>query len=166
MEADYIFSPAQCPAENCDGDRAYFFQLQIRSADEPMTTFLKVSGPPYVYAGLASHYLTAVRSAVTVVLGGERTDRRRSQASLDAMGWCGVFWACFTKNGASLITLGLGVAHIQRRLLMRYPLIDRPYVNDSSGPRKGLVGCTTATIATTGSLRLTQLHCCSLLFDQ
>ncbi|OXV08126.1 hypothetical protein Egran_04111 [Elaphomyces granulatus] len=33
----------QCPAEGCDGDRAYFFQLQIRSADEPMTTFLKVS---------------------------------------------------------------------------------------------------------------------------
>ncbi|KAJ5443973.1 DNA-directed RNA polymerase III subunit RPC10 [Penicillium daleae] len=32
----------QCPAENCNGDRAYFFQLQIRSADEPMTTFLKV----------------------------------------------------------------------------------------------------------------------------
>ncbi|KAN0070167.1 Transcription factor S-II (TFIIS) domain containing protein [Elaphomyces granulatus] len=31
----------QCPAEGCDGDRAYFFQLQIRSADEPMTTFLK-----------------------------------------------------------------------------------------------------------------------------
>ncbi|KAJ5477158.1 hypothetical protein N7539_007302 [Penicillium diatomitis] len=26
---------------NCNGDRAYFFQLQIRSADEPMTTFLK-----------------------------------------------------------------------------------------------------------------------------
>ncbi|EAW23132.1 DNA-directed RNA polymerase III core subunit RPC11, partial [Aspergillus fischeri NRRL 181] len=31
----------QCPAEDCNGDRAYFFQLQIRSADEPMTTFLK-----------------------------------------------------------------------------------------------------------------------------
>ena len=33
---------AQCPSEDCTGDRAYFFQLQIRSADEPMTTFLKV----------------------------------------------------------------------------------------------------------------------------
>ncbi|EEH04766.1 DNA-directed RNA polymerase III [Histoplasma capsulatum var. duboisii H88] len=31
----------QCPAEGCDGDRAYFYQLQIRSADEPMTTFFK-----------------------------------------------------------------------------------------------------------------------------
>ncbi|KAL1974011.1 hypothetical protein VTN31DRAFT_5571 [Thermomyces dupontii] len=31
----------QCPSETCNGDRAYFFQLQIRSADEPMTTFLK-----------------------------------------------------------------------------------------------------------------------------
>jgi DNA-directed RNA polymerase subunit M/transcription elongation factor TFIIS len=38
-----IFLTAQCPAENCNGERAYFFQLQIRSADEPMTTFLKVS---------------------------------------------------------------------------------------------------------------------------
>jgi hypothetical protein len=37
-----IFLTAQCPAENCNGERAYFFQLQIRSADEPMTTFLKV----------------------------------------------------------------------------------------------------------------------------
>ncbi|KAF5103341.1 hypothetical protein DV451_001514 [Geotrichum candidum] len=32
---------AQCPM-NCGGeDKAYFFQLQIRSADEPMTTFYK-----------------------------------------------------------------------------------------------------------------------------
>lgn len=43
---DFFFA-AQCPAENCNGERAYFFQLQIRSADEPMTTFLKV-GPPYM----------------------------------------------------------------------------------------------------------------------
>jgi Transcription factor S-II (TFIIS) len=27
---------ATCP--KCDNDRAYFYQLQIRSADEPMTT--------------------------------------------------------------------------------------------------------------------------------
>ncbi|KAI2252711.1 RNA polymerase III C11 subunit [Ophidiomyces ophidiicola] len=32
---------AQCPAEGCNSDRAYFYQLQIRSADEPMTTFLR-----------------------------------------------------------------------------------------------------------------------------
>lgn len=32
---------AQCPVESCGNDRAYFFQLQIRSADEPMTTFYK-----------------------------------------------------------------------------------------------------------------------------
>lgn len=31
---------AQCP-QDCGSDHAYFFQLQIRSADEPMTTFLK-----------------------------------------------------------------------------------------------------------------------------
>ncbi|CAN6672739.1 DNA-directed RNA polymerase III subunit RPC10 [Trichomonascus vanleenenianus] len=31
---------AQCE-NNCGGDHAYFYQLQIRSADEPMTTFYK-----------------------------------------------------------------------------------------------------------------------------
>lgn len=35
---------AQCKDEKCDGSRAYFYQLQIRSADEPMTTFFRVSG--------------------------------------------------------------------------------------------------------------------------
>lgn len=32
----------QCPKEGCDGDEAAFFQVQIRSADEPMTGFYKV----------------------------------------------------------------------------------------------------------------------------
>ncbi|CRJ79413.1 hypothetical protein BN1708_000010 [Verticillium longisporum] len=32
---------AQCPKEGCNGDEAAFFQVQIRSADEPMTTFFK-----------------------------------------------------------------------------------------------------------------------------
>lgn len=32
---------AQCPIDSCGNDKAYFFQLQIRSADEPMTTFYK-----------------------------------------------------------------------------------------------------------------------------
>lgn len=36
----------QCPAEGCDGAEAAFFQVQIRSADEPMTTFLKVRVSP------------------------------------------------------------------------------------------------------------------------
>lgn len=30
-----------CPTGNCPGEKAYFYQLQIRSADEPMTTFYK-----------------------------------------------------------------------------------------------------------------------------
>lgn len=34
-------SRQQCPAEGCDGDEAAFFQVQIRSADEPMTSFFK-----------------------------------------------------------------------------------------------------------------------------
>ena len=37
-----IFPAAQCPRENCDGSSAFFYQVQIRSADEPMTTFYKV----------------------------------------------------------------------------------------------------------------------------
>lgn len=62
---------AQCPAEGCDGDRAYFYQVQIRSADEPMTTFLRVSFPPSAIAG--SEDLTA-GSVRRVPSGGERTD--------------------------------------------------------------------------------------------
>ncbi|KAI8115808.1 hypothetical protein FF38_03279 [Lucilia cuprina] len=30
-----------CPVEGCNGQKAYFYQLQIRSADEPMTSFYK-----------------------------------------------------------------------------------------------------------------------------
>ena len=34
---------AQCPREGCGGGEAFFYQVQIRSADEPMTTFYKVT---------------------------------------------------------------------------------------------------------------------------
>lgn len=34
-------TPAQCPNDDCGATKAYFYQLQIRSADEPMTTFYK-----------------------------------------------------------------------------------------------------------------------------
>lgn len=34
----------QCPKEGCGGEEAAFFQVQIRSADEPMTSFYKVTG--------------------------------------------------------------------------------------------------------------------------
>lgn len=33
----------QCVKEGCNGTEAAYFQVQIRSADEPMTTFYKVS---------------------------------------------------------------------------------------------------------------------------
>jgi len=33
----------QCPREGCEGEEAAYFQVQIRSADEPMTSFYKVS---------------------------------------------------------------------------------------------------------------------------
>ncbi|KAK8008888.1 DNA-directed RNA polymerase III subunit RPC10 [Apiospora marii] len=31
----------QCPKEGCNGNQAAYFQVQIRSADEPMTSFYK-----------------------------------------------------------------------------------------------------------------------------
>lgn len=31
----------RCKDETCDGTRAFFYQVQIRSADEPMTVFYK-----------------------------------------------------------------------------------------------------------------------------
>ena len=39
-----VLSIAQCPREGCGGGEAFFYQVQIRSADEPMTTFYKVMG--------------------------------------------------------------------------------------------------------------------------
>eukprot|EP00759_Apiculatamorpha_spiralis_P013935 PhF_6_TR20685/c0_g1_i1/m.29762/K03019/RPC11, POLR3K; DNA-directed RNA polymerase III subunit RPC11 len=32
---------AKCPDPECPGERAYFKQIQIRSGDEPMTTFYR-----------------------------------------------------------------------------------------------------------------------------
>ncbi|KAH8662301.1 RNA polymerase 3 c11 subunit [Xylariales sp. PMI_506] len=34
-------TPVQCPKDGCNGNEAAFFQVQIRSADEPMTSFYK-----------------------------------------------------------------------------------------------------------------------------
>jgi hypothetical protein len=73
----FLFSTtAQCPAEHCNGDRAYFFQLQIRSADEPMTTFLKVGGFASARGQLAysSHTDYEIDSVLPAVPGGEKTD--------------------------------------------------------------------------------------------
>lgn len=41
----------QCPKDGCDGGEAAFFQVQIRSADEPMTTFYKVGFPSLGISG-------------------------------------------------------------------------------------------------------------------
>ena len=40
--ADECGGIAQCPREGCNGTEAFFYQVQIRSADEPMTIFYKV----------------------------------------------------------------------------------------------------------------------------
>lgn len=36
-------TPVQCNNSSCSGKEAAFYQIQIRSADEPMTSFFKVS---------------------------------------------------------------------------------------------------------------------------
>jgi DNA-directed RNA polymerase III subunit RPC11 len=36
-----LTTSVQCPNEKCRNDQAYWYQLQIRSADEPMTAFYK-----------------------------------------------------------------------------------------------------------------------------
>lgn len=41
-EEDANERAVQCPNEKCRNDKAYWYQLQIRSADEPMTAFYKV----------------------------------------------------------------------------------------------------------------------------
>ena len=43
---------AQCPVDECGGTRAYFYMVQIRSADEPMTTFYKVCSLPLSFSFL------------------------------------------------------------------------------------------------------------------
>lgn len=48
------FILATCP--KCDNGRAYFYQLQIRSADEPMTTCMSFLSPHFC------HFLTLLNS--------------------------------------------------------------------------------------------------------
>jgi DNA-directed RNA polymerase III subunit RPC11 len=38
---DVARTEAKCPSQSCMSKMAYFRQMQIRSADEPMTTFYK-----------------------------------------------------------------------------------------------------------------------------
>ena len=42
-----------CPKDECPGEEAAFFQVQIRSADEPMTSFYKVRGR---HAGVLEYF--------------------------------------------------------------------------------------------------------------
>lgn len=49
-----LFSQAQCTREGCDGTQAYFKQIQIRSADEPMTIFYRVKHHLPSFAGIES----------------------------------------------------------------------------------------------------------------
>lgn len=41
-----------CPKDSCAGDEAAFYQIQIRSADEPMTGFYRVSGILFMMRGI------------------------------------------------------------------------------------------------------------------
>jgi hypothetical protein len=42
LMTDILTVPGGCPNEECNSKRAYFYQLQTRSADEPPTSFYKV----------------------------------------------------------------------------------------------------------------------------
>lgn len=59
---------AQCPVDSCGNDKAYFFQLQIRSADEPMTTFYKVSFSNFMWFSVTNLF----SSVLNVVINGEK----------------------------------------------------------------------------------------------
>lgn len=62
---------AQCPREGCDGSKAFFYQVQIRSADEPMTTFYKVGSSSCGDGGAADKGTSARR----VVRDGRRIEQ-------------------------------------------------------------------------------------------
>jgi hypothetical protein len=49
----------QCPKEGCNGEEAAFFQVQIRSADEPMTGFYKVR-TSHGWEGIVETMLTGI----------------------------------------------------------------------------------------------------------
>ncbi|KAG7527559.1 hypothetical protein FFLO_06811 [Filobasidium floriforme] len=57
---------AQCP--KCDSTRAYFRQLQIRSADEPMTTFLRCVQCKEQWREASPRWLHTTSSARTDIL--------------------------------------------------------------------------------------------------
>ena len=54
--------PVNCKEEKCENREAYFRQVQIRSADEPMTTFYKVSrARTFVKEGTDYWFMTDTR---------------------------------------------------------------------------------------------------------
>jgi hypothetical protein len=63
----------QCPKEGCDGETAAFFQVQIRSADEPMTGFYKVRLRPRL-TGTVWLLDTDYNSAWLVGIVGEKIE--------------------------------------------------------------------------------------------
>lgn len=74
----------QCPNQGCGGDRAYFYQIQIRSADEPMTSFFKVGftfrrgeGAVGLLANMWSYSVPSARSS-----GESRGDNREGRTKV------------------------------------------------------------------------------------
>lgn len=75
----------QCPVHDCGGERAYFYMVQIRSADEPMTTFYKVSlrqshfgVSKWELVCIWTNLLFFTISVQNVDTSGERVERRLS----------------------------------------------------------------------------------------
>lgn len=63
------FLTVNCANERCDGREAYFRQVQIRSADEPMTTFYKVRVT-------LLHLVARLTTAVHTMFGGVERELR------------------------------------------------------------------------------------------
>ena len=61
-----------CPIDACEGQRGYFYMVQIRSADEPMTTFYKARRPLPTRALLLT--MPSVCSVLSAVTNGGRGD--------------------------------------------------------------------------------------------
>lgn len=75
--ANLIVLEVPCHREGCNGTEAFFNQVQIRSADEPMTTFYRVSP---VFFGISSCiailHAKPASSVLPVTILGEKTSRQ------------------------------------------------------------------------------------------
>lgn len=78
--------PGGCPNEKCESKRAYFYQLQTRSADEPPTSFYKVRS-------MASNgLLLTAKSVLRAPNNGESTELGHQCSEDLALGYSASTW--------------------------------------------------------------------------